>query len=402
MLLLTLFIKQEKAIMRIRIILKGIYKMKKIGIITLGGYFNYGNRLQNYALQEAIKDYVLDVDTIRNNTSSVYSEKRDFLTRLKGKSPLLIYKILKNKIKTFMTRNITNKRTEVFKKFTLNYINETDFMILDNGVMESLSSRYNYYIAGSDQVWNPDYLLGTSVNFLTFVPKNKRISYAASFGVSSISPKWEDKYKEWLSDMNHISVREEDGAKIIKDLIGIDVPVLVDPTLLLTKEKWLSIAKEANNKPKGKYLLTYFLGGVPKAYKKEIKRLTKKHKLDIINLGNIREKDTYITGPSEFIDYINSCSVMYTDSFHGTVFSILLEKPFVVCDRKDTNNETNMYSRINTLLDKFSLNSRKIENIKLDEDIFNIDYSHVPSILEKERAKSMNYLKEALNIKEEN
>jgi exopolysaccharide biosynthesis predicted pyruvyltransferase EpsI len=105
---------------------------------------------------------------------------------------------------------------------------------------------------------------------------------------------------------------------------------LADPILLLTKEKWLSIAKEASNKPKDKYLLTYFLGGIPTQYKKEIKKTAKENNLEIINLGDIKEKDTYQTGPSEFIDYINNCSVMFTDSFHGTVFSILFEKPFVV------------------------------------------------------------------------
>ena len=115
-------------------------------------------------------------------------------------------------------------------------------------------------------------------------------------------------------------------------------------------------------------------------------------------LGGIREKDSCTTGPSEFIDYINSCSIFCTNSFHGAVFSILLEKPFIVYERQGTF--LSMYSRINTLLDKFDLNSRKIENIRSNNDIFNIDYSHVPSILERERKKSFDYLKEALNIKD--
>ena len=173
---------------------------------------------------------------------------------------------------------------------------------------------------------------------------------------------------------------------------------MADPTLLLTKEKWLSIAKEASNKPKDKYLLTYFLGGIPTQYKKEIKKTAKENNLEIINLGDIKEKDTYQTGPSEFIDYINNCSVMFTDSFHGTVFSILFEKPFVVFQRK---GGTSMYSRIDTLLNKFKLNSRKVENISWDDDLFSVDFSHVPQILEAERKKSLDYLKDALEIKDE-
>lgn len=198
--------------------------------------------------------------------------------------------------------------------------------------------------------------------------------------------------------MHKLSVREDDGAKIIKELTGKDAPVLVDPTLLLTREKWLSIAKEASNKPKGKYLLTYFLGGIPDNYKKQIKNIVKENKLEVINLGDIREKETYITGPSEFIDYINNCSILCTDSFHGAVFSILLEKPFIVFERIGS---TSMYSRIDTLLNKFKLNYRKAENMTWGEDVFNIDFSHIPSILSSERKKAIDYLNDALNVKDE-
>ena len=374
--------------------------MNKIAIVTLSGYFNYGNRLQNYALQETLEGLNFDVETIKNNNTKIISKPRgSLLSRIKGKSPVLIYKILKNKFSTYRHRDIIEKRTEMFKEFTIKYIKEIDCMILDKGIIKHLPFEYDYFVTGSDQVWNPDYLLGTSTNFLTFAPADKRISYAASFGISTIPSKWVADYKKCLSNMKHLSVREEAGAKIIKDLTGREAPVHIDPTLLLTKEKWLSIAKEANNKPKGSYLLTYFLGGVPEIYKKQIKRIVEENKLEIINLGDIKERETYMTGPSEFIDYINSCSVLYTDSFHGSVFSILLEKPFVVCDRKDTDNDSSMYSRINTLLDKFNLNSRRIENIKTDEEIFNIDYTHIPHILEKEREKAFNYLKEALDMK---
>lgn len=135
-------------------------------------------------------------------------------------------------------------------------------------------------------------------------------------------------------------------------------------------------------------------------YKKQIKDIVKKNNLEVINLGDIKEKETYITGPSEFIDYINSCSIFCTDSFHGCVFAILMKKPFIVYERQGTS--LSMFSRINTLLDKFNLNSRKVENIKTNNDILNVDYSHIPSILEAERAKASDYLKEALNIKDEN
>lgn len=375
--------------------------MKKVGIITLIGYQNYGNRLQNYALQEAIKSLGFEVETIINASKP---QKASFIKRmsnLKNKGSLMeIYKKVKHKIWIQLNKNEIEEsrsiRVKVFKEFTSDYIQETDFVIFDNDIPEDLTDRYDYFVTGSDQVWNPDYINNSSTNFLTFAERHKRIAFSPSFGVSEIKPRYVENYKQWISGMHRLSVREYEGAKIIKELTGRDAPVLVDPTLLLTKEEWLSISKEAPNKPKGKYLLTYFLGGVPDKYKKQIENIVLKNNFEVINLGDIRERETYRTGPSEFIDYINSCSVFCTDSFHGTVFSILMEKPFIVYERMGSS--LSMFSRINTLLKKFDLNCRKAENIKTNEDVVNIDYSHVLSILEAERSKALDYLKEALNV----
>lgn len=378
---------------------KGEIFMNKVAIFTLNGYYNYGNRLQNYAMQEILKSLNLDVETIINNRKSTNNKKlKDRIYNLLKCQPNEIYNKLYNKFSKNGIDYNTNKRTEVFKKFTLEYINETDYSISKDNIPKGLSIIYDYFITGSDQVWNPRNLHGSSVYFLTFAEEHKRIAYAPSFGVSEIKPEFLENYKEWISGMHKLSVREDDGAKIIKELTGRDAPVLVDPTLLITREKWLSIAKEASNKPKVRYLLTYFLGGIPDNYKNQIKNIVKENKLEVINLGDNREKDTYRTGPSEFIDYINDCSIFFTDSFHGAVFSILLEKPFIVFKRAGS---TSMYSRIDTLLNKFELNDRKAENMPWEENVFEIDFSHVPPILEAERKKSIEYLKNALNIKDE-
>ena len=372
--------------------------MRKVAILTLNGYFNYGNRLQNYSTQEALESLDFEVETIINDT--IYIANKSFLcklTNLKHKSFKEIYNKLNSNLSKYIYRNGIAKRIEIFKKFTKDYIKETNYAISKDNIPKDLSDRYNYFITGSDQVWNPCNLHGSSIYFLTFAEKHKRIAFAPSFGVSEIKAEYVERYKEWLSGMHRLSVREDDGAKIIKELTGRDAPVLVDPTMLLTKEKWLSIAKPAKNKPKGKYLLTYFLGGIPPKYKSQIRNIVKENNLEVINLGDLREKETYETGPSEFIDYINSCSIFCTDSFHGTVFSILFQKPFIAYERMGSS--LSMFSRIDTLLNKFDLNCRKAENIRTNEQAFNIDYSHVPPILEAERNKALNYLKEALNVR---
>lgn len=378
--------------------------MKKVGIITIIDYNNYGNRLQNYATQEVLKSLGFSVETIINYPKK---PKGDNNSRMLNKiyklreytiSEVLIKvinkTILKNKIK-----NLKNTRLESFENFTKLNIVETDYIISDCNIPSDLSNKFDYFITGSDQVWNPTFRYGSSVDFLTFAPRYKRIAYAPSFGISEMPSKYKENYKTWLSEMANLSVREEAGAKIIKDLTGRDAPVLVDPTLMLSKEKWLSISKESTNKPKGEYLLTYFLGDISEENGKIINNLARNNNLQIVNLANIKYGQTYTAGPSEFIDYINSASIFCTDSFHGCVFSILLGKPFIVFDRQD--KIPSMNSRVDTLLSKFKLESRKAQNIKNNKQAFEIDYSHVHPILEFERKKAIDYLKKALNVGED-
>lgn len=378
--------------------------MSKVGIITLNGYKNYGNRLQNYALQEVIKYLEFSVDTIIVDirecdkfTDTNYSiNKLKKITTIDGIKKVIpkVYYTLQNK----KNKNNIIRRTANFKKFTEDYIYESNYSISEKRLPNNIIDKYDFFVVGSDQVWNPHYIASSSIYFLTFAPREKRIAYAPSFGVSEIPFEDKENYKKWLSEMSFLSVREQAGADIVKKLTGRDAPVLVDPTLMLTKEKWLSIAKEASNKPKQNYLLTYFLGKIPKNTHKMIESIAKKNNLQIVNLADMKDRQAYITGPSEFIDYINSASLLCTDSFHGCIFSILMETPFIVFDRVGTQS---MYSRIDTLLSKFKLESRKVMNIRDEDQVFNVDFSHVPPILERERKKSLDYLKEALNVEKE-
>ena len=375
------------------------HNKKKVGIITLHGYHNYGNRLQNYALQETIKELGFDVETVvvvSGNTSDNLIEK---LSKISTMSRKEVYKKILNKIKQktnyYFNKKLIHQRIKVFKDFSKKYLSEKVYYCSNNDELKNLSLKYDFFITGSDQVWNPLYKSKLPIYFLTFAEKHKRISYAPSFGVSEIPYECIEEYRKYLYGMHKLSVREEAGAEIIKDLTGLTVPVLIDPTLLLSKEKWMSISKEAIYKPKNNYLLTYFLGDISDENRKMINNIANMKNLQIVNLGDIRDRKAYVAGPCEFIDYISSASLLCTDSFHGCVFSILLGTPFIVIKR---NSSQSMYSRIETLLSKFQLESRKVENIKTTEQIFEVDYSHIPSILDVEREKAIKYLKEALNV----
>lgn len=366
--------------------------MNKIGIITLNGYFNYGNRLQNFALQETLKTYDYEVETIW--IKKVSSKANSNLLKKVFRTITDLSLILK-KINNLRYLNKLNFKRELkFKDFSKEYINETSFHITENYLPQELLSEYDYFVTGSDQVWNPYMTNASSLYFLTFAPERKRISYSPSFGISEIPDEHVLKYKKWLTDMNSISVREEAGATIIKQLTDRDASVLVDPTLLLSKEDWLSVAKPAVNKPKKDILLTYFLGEVPKKTQKLINKNRKIKKLTVVNLANPKYKEFYLTDPSEFLDYISTSKLFMTDSFHGSVFSILFETPFIVTNRKGQLNSMN--SRITTLLSIFNLENRHINKVK-QKEIFNVDFTHVDPILKEERNRAFEYLRVALS-----
>lgn len=376
-----------------------------VGIITLNGYFNYGNRLQNYALQEAIKTLNFKCETIINKTYIPKKEnniKKDVKTKIinfSKKSSAEKIEIINNKIHKKQRNKMIKNRTETFERFSKQYINETNFNIKLGSVDNNYMDKYSYFISGSDQVWNPNDVTVSEINFMTFAPRQKRLTYAPSFGVSNIPDKYKNEYRKWLDGIDNISVREDEGAKIIKELTGKDAHVLIDPTMLISKEKWLLIAQPGRNKPQKKYLLTYFLGGISKEYRKKIKKISKENDLNIVNLADIKDKKYYCEGPSEFIDYINSASVLFTDSFHGCVFSLLLETPFVVCNRLGHTKQEMMQSRIDTFLKKFNLEDRAFEKI-IDTNVFCIkNYEKANKILEKEREVSWQYLNDILEIK---
>lgn len=367
--------------------------MEKVGIITLNGYKNYGNRLQNYALQEAIKSIGFQAETILIDQGIQSPPTK--LQRMKNLFSLSVFKKIIRKIYATKNKKLIEDRTIKFKEFSNKYIHETSYSISEESLPMEKLSQYKSFITGSDQVWNPNYISGSSLYFLSFAPKSKRISYAASFGVSNIQSDFREIFKKNLLEMNALAVREEQGANIIKELTGRDALVVIDPTMLLTKEMWRGIKKPFPKKPTTPYILTYFLGEVSNNTKMRVNTIAKEKKLEIVNLASLEDSKYYTADPSEFIDFIDSAEVFCTDSFHGVVFSILLETPFIVFERQ--GRLPSMNSRIETILSKFNFESRLAKNISTNDQICNIDYSHVDNLLEQEREKAYNYLVKALN-----
>ena len=362
--------------------------MKKVAIITLHGKGqrnNYGNLLQNYAVQEILKKFDFCVETIPE--TSAY---------LKNQNKLKLNKKIRKSIKEILNiryKSLDNKRKKEFKKFEEKFIKKSKFTINKITIPKELNNSYDYFITGSDQVWNPYYNYNSPAYFLDFCTKKKRIALSPSFGITNLPNNIKDEYTKYLNGFEYLSVREDSGRKIIEELTGKKASVLIDPTLMLSKQEWNNISIKPKKVPNKKYIMVYFLGKIKNDEKLYLQELSKRYDLEIVNILDRKQKEYYISSPSQFIWLIEHAELIFTDSFHGSVFSIIYKKPFIVFDRK---SKFNMNSRLETLLNKFNLLNRKYSQIDINQ-ILNIDYIKTYEILKKEQDKFYEYIENNLN-----
>lgn len=367
----------------------------RIGIITISEHNNYGNRLQNYALQKFLLNYAENVDTIwwcKDNY--ILNKKFNIKTAVKY---LLNYKETRLYVDNKYIKDCIREYN--IKKFSDKYIS----IKYDYTINKDLNNKYDFFIVGSDQVWNTNFWMGwdslvNTINavFLKFLSKEKRVAYAASIAIPEIPKDKEKIFKDGLNEMKAISVREKTGADLVKNLTGREVPVVVDPTILLSKEEWQKIEMVPEWYNGEKYILTYFLGNPSPI----IKNIAKKNNWKIYNLMDKNDFDLYTSRVEEFVYLIDHAQLVATDSFHACVFSILMNTPFLVVNRQQ-KGVADMTSRIDTLMELFGYQGRYIINgeCNLSEDeILYMDFSNVKAIQEREIERSTAYLKTALNL----
>lgn len=386
--------------------------MKKIGLVSCYFKNNYGSQLQAYATQKILQNYGFEVETIdvSKNKDFANGKRKYYISQIfnynfiKTKFGMIKLKIDK-KINKKLGENIRirNRKFDEFKKIyklTPPYENYTQ--------LTEISKDYNSIIVGSDQLWLP---VNVVANYYTlnWVPDDvKKISYSTSFGVSSIPEKYKEEYRKFLKRIDYISIREDVGQKIIKDLIGKDVNVVCDPTLLFDKDEWMEIQ---NTEPlfEEKYILCYFLGNSIE-YRKFAEDLRKKTGYKIISINHCDEYvkysdkfadvTPYDIGPGEFLNLIRNAEYVCTDSFHGTVFSLINNRKFFSFRRHNKKSKNSTNSRLESLLGTVGLNERLLNgNEKLDEVLKNeIDYNIVNEVLKKFRDESKDFLIKALDV----
>lgn len=351
----------------------------KVGVVTMCSGSNYGNKLQNYAVEQVLANMGFEPYTVPNN---LYI--KPFKEKVKGAVKFVF--------------NINKERNAVYRQKRFNAFN-SEFLhhynkILTEDDKNNINADFDFFVAGSDQIWNPSSSIGkTGIPFLTFADEKKRISYAASFGVSEIDDIYKEQYKNRISGLKGISVREAAGRDIVEKLTNRQATVVVDPTLMIDGEKWRSIARKPEWFKDDKFILTYFLGKVDEERKNAVNSLADEKNYKVINLLDKNLRDIYAADPCEFLYLIDNAELVCTDSFHACVFSILLNTPFCVFNR--LGKEKSMNSRFDTLLGLFNLKDRYYDELKNDKQrIFSSDYNDVDEVLKEQRSIALNFLKE--------
>lgn len=363
--------------------------MKRVLLVTLQGNFNYGNRLQNYALQRAMEQLGFRVDSLTARKGAI-------------KIPGMTKKLWNRKLRYYLGQKEFGasysrlRRDAACLRFSDKRIHRVYFPYEE--IMQKDWSAYDCAVTGSDQVWHnwhSDYL-GDELAFyyLAFMAPEKRISYAPSFGFSRFPEEDLEKHREGLAGMKALSCRETEGCRMIRELTGREAEKVLDPVLLLPRAAWEKLERKPRRIGEAPYLLLFFLGEVPEEYKKEIERIRARFGAQILNLNDPSDVDHYGASPEEFLWLIHHAQAVCTDSFHTSAFSVLFGTRLRVFPRKQQQYE-DMFGRLHDLLSPLGL--MHLAYGQSDGAELSTALSpEAAGVLENEREKSLAYLRRSL------
>lgn len=388
---------------------------KKVGIVSCYFKNNYGSMLQAYATQK-----FLDNNSIQNETIDI-SDLADFKNGKKKyyKSQLTNFGFIKTKMGMIKLKGyqIINKelgrnfrtRNKKFEEFKRNFKLTRTFNTY-NDLYKYSKEHYSDVIVGSDQLWLPVNVVADYYT-LNWVPDEvNKISFATSFGVSSIPDKYRELYAKFLKRINHISVRENNAVELVKNISGRDAQLVCDPTLLLNKEQWMEI-QDKERIIDEKYIFCYFLGNNIE-HRKFVERLREKTGYKIVSINHCDEYVKYSdefadivpynVGPSEFVNYIRNAEYVCTDSFHGTVFSLINNTNFYTFERFSKKAKMSTNSRIHSLLKIVELENRLLSGTESINEIPDlIDFENANNKIDELRKESIEWLLKSINYKQQ-
>lgn len=365
--------------------------MIKIGIITYHFANNYGAMLQAYATLTYIKgldanykveliDYVPVADGSKNKT-----KKDNILFRICKKIPKLFHPI---------ELYYLISRRQAFSKFSNKYLLLSKKRYLGDDSLIDANLNYDFYIAGSDQIWNTNISNSSKAYFLHFVKKGKKIAYAGSYGKEQPTVLEMEYSKKYLPQFDLLSVREDSANKLLREL-DIESSTVLDPVFLLSENKWREMI--ANISVPKEYIFVYSMED-SEVIDSTIVRANKDNLPVIYCLGggnklHINGKKISNASPGQFVYLIANAKLVITNSFHGTAFSILFRKKFISVAHLSKN------VRIEDLLkklgvDNLQINTNNYKHFEVDKAIINSDlFTHK---LQRDIDKSRLFLKDAL------
>ena len=360
----------------------------RIKTITCHDVYNSGASLQAYALMRYLEELGNEVEIIDYKPDYLNNHyKLGIIANPKYEKNLMlkmIYLTLK-----FPGRVLALRKKIKYDHFRDNYLKVTKKRYISNSELKNNPPEADIFICGSDQIWNSKFNNGKDPAFyLDFAPQGKiKASYAASFATDRIEESVRDITKERINKLDYIGVREISALNILEDL-GIDNGIQVmDPVFLLSKETWLNMAYEVDKKQK--YIFVYDFDG-NELIKEIALKVAKKKSLKIYTVFKSDYSDKVIKGmgPIDFISYIKNAEFVISNSFHGTAFSIIFEKQFIVVNRKEEIN-----TRMRDLLTILKIENRLInENYNFDLINKNIDYTVVNRAIKLKVKSSKEYL----------
>ena len=382
--------------------------MKKLGICACYQHKNYGSQLQSYATTVELARRNIDFEVIR------YKKKITPLLLVKSLPRLLNPVFINDRIIETSQKKMMLKlhpqlaqdnavRNAAFDKFSQSRFKKLSPVYYGYEQLREQSKKYTAVMVGSDQLWSPSGITSNFYNLMFADDNTVKISYATSFGVSQINPRYHKIYNTFLNRLNFISVRENSGKKIVEELSSNKAEVVCDPVILLDAEQWL---KEIPNKRlyDEPYIFAYFLGksaeyrdAVTKfAKQKDLKIVTEPH-MDSYNKAdeNFGDYTPFDIGPAEFVNLIRNAEYVFTDSFHGSVFSMLYQKQFLVFNRYSDNSSSSKNSRIDSFCKNYVLSDRRYNGNIADVEN-KINYEDVLGKVDEHRQKSKAFLDRAL------
>lgn len=346
-------------------------RLKRVAIVTLQGNYNYGNRLQNFAVSEIYRHFGYEPVSLMH--ASIKTEAKGLVKRVLGRAP---------------ESSMDAGRRKGFARFNSRMSFKTISKLSDRMVEE-----FDLFSVGSDQVWNVfSNKADIAWRFLDGVPSGKKVALAPSFGEDRVPEELKERVGRYLSSFTSVSIREKAGQRLLRDTFGIEATVLCDPTLAVPRDLWESVS-QSEFPCEDPYIFIYVLGDDPQQLARVLELVDASGNYRVVMLSDRARTGEVSVGPSGFISLIQHARHVVTDSYHAAVFSCIFETPLTVIERA---GRPEMFSRMETLAVLLGIQGKFYGHSAFDLALSS-DYEGVAEAIERERCRFYEYLNGCIN-----